>query len=139
MFIKARLLLVELLHDSSMFRVSVELGIYYIVAVPIPRPSPQPVIQNTHRAKGKRNPVRIFPAGKPSAAVLLAQPPTMNQGLRQGVRTLSWTRVLPPRARQGTTRGIQIRAVPSEHLNGDHHLPVAGTPNSAQSPGMFTS
>ncbi|ODM22921.1 Altered inheritance of mitochondria protein 24, mitochondrial [Aspergillus cristatus] len=61
----------------------------------------------------------------------------MNQGLRGGVRALSWTRVLPQRARQGplqqARRGIQIRAVPSEQLNGDH-LPVAGTPNSAQSP-----
>ncbi|GAB1216711.1 Altered inheritance of mitochondria protein 24, mitochondrial [Aspergillus terreus] len=63
----------------------------------------------------------------------------MSQPWRRGVRALSWTRVLPPRARQGPsasqTRCVQIRAAPAEQpasVNGDH-LPVVATPNSAQS------
>ncbi|KAL4892672.1 altered inheritance of mitochondria protein 24, mitochondrial [Aspergillus ambiguus] len=63
----------------------------------------------------------------------------MSQPWRRGVRVLSWTRVLPPRARQGVsasqTRCVQIRAAPAEQpasVNGDH-LPVVGTANSAQS------
>ncbi|PYH84218.1 hypothetical protein BO82DRAFT_352193 [Aspergillus uvarum CBS 121591] len=64
------------------------------------------------------------------------------QPLRGAVRALSWTRVLPPRARQGAllhracqTRGIQIRAAPAEQpatVNGDN-LPVSSTPTSAES------
>ncbi|OKP11232.1 Altered inheritance of mitochondria protein 24, mitochondrial [Penicillium subrubescens] len=55
----------------------------------------------------------------------------MSPALQRGVRTLSWTRVVP-RARQA--RWIQIRAAPSEEptVNGDH-LPLAGTPSSAAS------
>ncbi|KAL5355173.1 altered inheritance of mitochondria protein 24, mitochondrial [Aspergillus floccosus] len=63
----------------------------------------------------------------------------MSQPWRRGVRALSWSRVLPPRARQGLsasqTRCVQIRAAPAEQpasVNGDH-LPVVATPNSAQS------
>lgn len=68
----------------------------------------------------------------------------MNQGLRRGVRTVSWTRVLPPRARQGPihrgwqARGIQIRAAASEQpatVNGDN-ISITSTPNSAESRGM---
>ncbi|PYI21385.1 hypothetical protein BO86DRAFT_333553 [Aspergillus japonicus CBS 114.51] len=64
------------------------------------------------------------------------------QPLRGAVRALSWTRVLPPRARQGAllhracqTRGVQIRAAPAEQpatVNGDN-LPVSSTPTSAES------
>ncbi|PWY88425.1 hypothetical protein BO70DRAFT_359863 [Aspergillus heteromorphus CBS 117.55] len=64
------------------------------------------------------------------------------QSWRSAARTLSWTRVLPPRARQGAllrrgwqTRCVQIRAAPAEQpstVNGDH-LPVSSTPSSAQS------
>jgi hypothetical protein len=59
----------------------------------------------------------------------------MSPALQRGVRTLSWTRVVP-RARQA--RWIQIRAAPSEEptVNGDH-LPLAGTPSSAASRGML--
>lgn len=69
----------------------------------------------------------------------------MNQGLRRGVRTVSWTRVLPPRARQGPihrgwqARGIQIRAAASEQpatVNGEN-IPITSTPNSAESRGML--
>ncbi|RAL09661.1 AIM24 family protein [Aspergillus homomorphus CBS 101889] len=66
----------------------------------------------------------------------------MGQPLRGAVRTLSWTRVLPPRARQGAllhrawqTRGVQIRAAPAEQpatVNGDN-LPVSSTPTTAES------
>ncbi|OJJ98032.1 hypothetical protein ASPACDRAFT_80143 [Aspergillus aculeatus ATCC 16872] len=63
------------------------------------------------------------------------------QPLRGAVRALSWTRVLPPRARQGAllhracqARGVQIRAAPAEQpaVNGDN-LPVSSTPTSAES------
>ncbi|RAH46116.1 AIM24 family protein [Aspergillus brunneoviolaceus CBS 621.78] len=63
------------------------------------------------------------------------------QPLRGAVRALSWTRVSPPRARQGAllhracqTRGVQIRAAPAEQpaVNGDN-LPVSSTPTSAES------
>ncbi|KKK20110.1 mitochondrial protein [Aspergillus rambellii] len=57
----------------------------------------------------------------------------MSQPLRRGVRTLSWTRVLPPRARQA--RSIQIRAAPTERpatVNGSN-LPLADTPSFAES------
>ncbi|GAB1203192.1 hypothetical protein APSETT445_001819 [Aspergillus pseudonomiae] len=66
----------------------------------------------------------------------------MSQPLRRGVRAVSWTRVLPPRARQGPslyragqTRCLQIRAAAAEQpssANGNS-LPVVGTPNSAES------
>lgn len=68
----------------------------------------------------------------------------MNPGLRRGVRAVSWTRVLPPRVRQGPlplphglqqARGIQIRSVPGSEQPGDY-LPIANTPNSADSSGM---
>ncbi|GAB1194854.1 hypothetical protein APSETT444_004105 [Aspergillus pseudonomiae] len=68
----------------------------------------------------------------------------MSQPLRRGVRAVSWTRVLPPRARQGPslyragqTRCLQIRAAAAEQpssANGNS-LPVVGTPNSAESAG----
>ncbi|KAJ5231112.1 hypothetical protein N7489_011820 [Penicillium chrysogenum] len=50
----------------------------------------------------------------------------------QGVRTLSWTRVVPRAHRQ--TRYIQIRAAPSgvPSVNGDN-LPLASTPSSVES------
>ncbi|KAJ5679779.1 Mitochondrial biogenesis protein AIM24 [Penicillium macrosclerotiorum] len=56
----------------------------------------------------------------------------MSPALQRGVRTLSWTRVVPRIHRQ--TRCVQIRATPSEEptLNGDH-LPLASTPSSAES------
>ncbi|PYI30273.1 hypothetical protein BP00DRAFT_210654 [Aspergillus indologenus CBS 114.80] len=64
------------------------------------------------------------------------------QPLRGAVRALSWTRVFPPRARQGAllhracqARGVQIRAAPAEQpatVNGDN-LPVSSTPTSAES------
>ncbi|EIT76699.1 altered inheritance of mitochondria protein 24, mitochondrial [Aspergillus flavus] len=60
---------------------------------------------------------------------------TMSQPLRRGVRAVSWTRVLPPRARQGQTRCLQIRAAAAEQpssANGNN-LPVVGTPSSAES------
>ncbi|KAL2216167.1 altered inheritance of mitochondria protein 24, mitochondrial [Thermoascus aurantiacus ATCC 26904] len=64
----------------------------------------------------------------------------MSQALGRGVRGLSWTRVLPPRARQGPAalpaRRIQIRAAPSgdpSTINADH-LPVASTSSSVASP-----
>ncbi|KAB8079455.1 mitochondrial biogenesis AIM24-domain-containing protein [Aspergillus leporis] len=66
----------------------------------------------------------------------------MSQPLRRGVRAVSWTRVLPPRARQWLpmhrgwqTRCLQIRAAPAEQPasgNGSN-LPVVGTPSSAES------
>lgn len=66
----------------------------------------------------------------------------MSQALGKGVRALSWTRVPPPRARQGPaalqSRRLQIRAAPSgdpSTVNADH-LPVASTSSSAASPGM---
>jgi hypothetical protein len=69
----------------------------------------------------------------------------MSQPLRRGVRAVSWTRVLPPRARQWLpmhrgwqTRCLQIRAAPAEQPasgNGSN-LPVVGTPSSAESAGM---
>lgn len=64
---------------------------------------------------------------------------TMSQPLRRGVRAVSWTRVLPPRARQGQTRYLQIRAAAAEQpssANGNN-LPVVGTPSSAESAGML--
>ncbi|OOG00476.1 hypothetical protein ASPCADRAFT_202339 [Aspergillus carbonarius ITEM 5010] len=64
------------------------------------------------------------------------------QPWRSAARILSWTRVLPPRVRQGTslrrgwqTRCVQIRAAPAEEpatVNGDH-LPLSSTPSSAES------
>ncbi|KAJ5174343.1 Altered inheritance of mitochondria protein 24 [Penicillium canariense] len=56
----------------------------------------------------------------------------MSPALQRGVRTLSWTRVVPRAHRQ--TRCIQIRAASSEEpsANGDH-LPLASTPSSAES------
>ncbi|PYH46869.1 AIM24 family protein [Aspergillus saccharolyticus JOP 1030-1] len=64
------------------------------------------------------------------------------QPLRGAVRALSWTRVLPSRARQGALlhrayqmRSVQIRAAPAEQptpVNGDN-LPVSSTPTTAQS------
>ncbi|OOQ87139.1 Altered inheritance of mitochondria protein 24, mitochondrial [Penicillium brasilianum] len=56
----------------------------------------------------------------------------MSPALQRGVRTLSWTRVVPRAHRQA--RCIQIRAAPSEEptVNGDH-LPLAGTLSSAAS------
>ncbi|KAJ5630949.1 Mitochondrial biogenesis protein AIM24 [Penicillium longicatenatum] len=56
----------------------------------------------------------------------------MSRALPRGVRTLSWTRVVPRVHRQ--TRYVQIRATPSAEptVNGDH-LPLASTPNSAES------
>ncbi|KAJ5621721.1 Mitochondrial biogenesis protein AIM24 [Penicillium herquei] len=49
----------------------------------------------------------------------------------RGVRTLSWTRVVPRVHRQA--RYVQIRATPSaEPVNGDN-LPLASTPSSAES------
>ncbi|GLA68655.1 altered inheritance of mitochondria protein 24, mitochondrial [Aspergillus tubingensis] len=64
------------------------------------------------------------------------------QPWRSAARTLSWTRVVPPRARQGAllrrgwqTRCVQIRAAPAEEpatVNGDH-LPISSTPSSAES------
>lgn len=63
----------------------------------------------------------------------------MSQPLRRGVRAVSWTRVLPPRARQGQTRYLQIRAAAAEQpssANGNN-LPVVGTPSSAESAGML--
>ncbi|KAJ5949376.1 Mitochondrial biogenesis protein AIM24 [Penicillium verhagenii] len=56
----------------------------------------------------------------------------MTRALQRGVRTLSWTRVVPRVHRQ--TRNVQIRATPSAEptVNGDH-LPLASTPNSAES------
>ncbi|KAJ5088768.1 Mitochondrial biogenesis protein AIM24 [Penicillium angulare] len=56
----------------------------------------------------------------------------MRPALQRGVRTLSWTRVVPRVHRQ--TRYVQIRATPSADptVNGDH-LPLANTPSSAES------
>lgn len=56
----------------------------------------------------------------------------------QGVRTLSWTRVVPRVQRQ--TRWVQIRATPSAEptVNGDH-LPLASSPSSAESRGKSRS
>lgn len=70
---------------------------------------------------------------KSSSTTLLAG--TMRPAI-PGVRTLSWTRVIPRVQRQ--TRGVQIRATPSAEptVNGDH-LPLATTPNSAESRGMI--
>ncbi|GKZ61072.1 altered inheritance of mitochondria protein 24, mitochondrial [Aspergillus niger] len=69
------------------------------------------------------------------------------QPWRSAARTLSWTRVVPPRARQGAllrrgwqTRCVQIRAAPAEEpatVNGDH-LPISSTPSSAESAGLTT-
>ncbi|KAE8150440.1 altered inheritance of mitochondria protein 24, mitochondrial [Aspergillus avenaceus] len=63
----------------------------------------------------------------------------MSQPLRQSVGAVSWTRVLPPRARQGPslhqTRCVQIRAAPAEQpaSGSGNNLPVVNTPNSAES------
>ncbi|KAJ5259493.1 Altered inheritance of mitochondria protein 24 [Penicillium angulare] len=56
----------------------------------------------------------------------------MRPALQRGVRTLSWTRVVPRVHRQ--TRYVQIRATPSADptVNGDH-LPLANTASSAES------
>ncbi|KAL2828948.1 mitochondrial biogenesis AIM24-domain-containing protein [Aspergillus cavernicola] len=66
----------------------------------------------------------------------------MAQPLRRGVRTLTWTRVLPRRTRQNASllrgeqaRGVQIRASPTERpatVNGSN-LPIVDTPSSAES------
>ncbi|KAJ5086947.1 Mitochondrial biogenesis protein AIM24 [Penicillium alfredii] len=54
----------------------------------------------------------------------------MRPALQRGVRTLSWTRVVP---RHRQTRCVQIRAAPAgPTVNGDH-LPLASTPSSAES------
>lgn len=59
----------------------------------------------------------------------------MSRAFQRGLRTLSWTRVVPRAHRQ--TRGVQIRAAPTGEptVNGDH-LPLASVPNSAESRGM---
>lgn len=59
----------------------------------------------------------------------------MRPTLQRGVRTLSWTRVVPRVHRQA--RCVQIRATPSEEpaVNGAY-LPLANTPASAESRGM---
>ncbi|CAI7607772.1 unnamed protein product [Penicillium pancosmium] len=56
----------------------------------------------------------------------------MRPVLQRGVRTLSWTRVVPRASRHA--RCVQIRATPSVEptVNGDH-LPLANTPSSAES------
>ncbi|KAL4875825.1 mitochondrial biogenesis AIM24-domain-containing protein [Aspergillus karnatakaensis] len=66
----------------------------------------------------------------------------MAQPLRQGVRALTWTRVVPRRTRQAASlcrgvqaRYVQIRATPSERpaaVNGSN-LPIVDTPSSAES------
>lgn len=60
----------------------------------------------------------------------------MRPVLQRGVRTLSWTRVVPRASRHA--RCVQIRATPSVEptVNGDH-LPLANTPSSAESRGML--
>lgn len=66
----------------------------------------------------------------------------MAQPLRRGVRTLTWTRVLPRQSRQPASshrgaqaRYVQIRAAPTERpaaVNGSN-LPIVDTPSSAES------
>ncbi|OJJ05728.1 hypothetical protein ASPVEDRAFT_45232 [Aspergillus versicolor CBS 583.65] len=66
----------------------------------------------------------------------------MAQPLRRGVRTLTWTRVLPRQSRQPASlhrgaqaRYVQIRSAPTERpaaVNGSN-LPIVDTPSSAES------
>ncbi|KAL4977447.1 altered inheritance of mitochondria protein 24, mitochondrial [Aspergillus desertorum] len=66
----------------------------------------------------------------------------MAQPLRRGVRTLTWTRVLPRQTRQPASshrgaqaRYVQIRATPTEQpatVNGSN-VPIVDTPSSAES------
>ncbi|KAL5334725.1 mitochondrial biogenesis AIM24-domain-containing protein [Aspergillus crustosus] len=66
----------------------------------------------------------------------------MVQPMRRGVRSLTWTRVLPRRTRHAASlyrgaqaRFVQIRATPSERpatVNGSN-LPIVATPSSAES------
>ncbi|KAJ6095034.1 hypothetical protein N7467_002547 [Penicillium canescens] len=53
----------------------------------------------------------------------------MRPSLQQGVRPLSWTRVIPRRQ----TRYVQIRAAPSGVPSVNDHLPLANTPSSVES------
>lgn len=59
----------------------------------------------------------------------------MRPAFQRGLRTLSWTRVVPRAHRHA--RWIQIRAAPTGDptVNGDH-LPLASTPSSAESRGI---
>ncbi|KAJ5190315.1 uncharacterized protein N7498_009300 [Penicillium cinerascens] len=55
----------------------------------------------------------------------------MRTTLQRGVRTLSWTRVVPRVHRQ--TRCVQIRATPSEEPANGANLPLANTPSYVES------
>ncbi|OQD74593.1 hypothetical protein PENDEC_c010G02184 [Penicillium decumbens] len=55
----------------------------------------------------------------------------MRTTLQRGVRTLSWTRVVPRVHRQ--TRCVQIRATSSEEPANGANLPLANTPSSVES------
>jgi len=60
----------------------------------------------------------------------------MRPVVQRGLRPLSWTRAVPRTPRHA--RCVQIRATPSEEptSNGDY-LPLANTPSSAESRGIF--
>jgi len=71
-----------------------------------------------------------FPESVPSSG-------TMRTTLQRGVRTLSWTRVVPRVHRQ--TRCVQIRATSSEEPANGANLPLANTPSSVESRGISHS